>query len=354
MSRKAISFILGLVVVAAAAGAVRFWPRRVAAPMMPASKDAMKIVSWAMHSCYGLNRTGVQVTTVAAGKKQVTSRVEVAYRCPGMMRLRYLSGPLVGVRIWQDVHRVYRYLPEKRRLEVTPKEASRPAQLEKKLQLLEKNYQAVLEGRDLVAGRTAHRIMLRSRHPGNPWKRLWIDRKSYLMVGSEDYDSHDRLLRSTRFTSLALQIEPEKSFQPPATYLKRVVSNPAAEGVPLPPEQISRRVGFEILLPRYVPPGYQLIGSFVNRDKCACGDETARSVYSDGLNAISVFQCGRFSVQGGACWGANVPDGVRFSRGSDSFVLVGELDRAELEKMAQSLPPRSAQMALQGRAEERR
>ena len=39
------------------------------------------------------------------------------------------------------------------------------------------------------------------------------------------------------------------------------------EGVPLPQEEIARRVGFEVLLPRYLPPGYRLTGSFVNRTK---------------------------------------------------------------------------------------
>src|SRR4029078_7187727 len=112
-------------------------------------------------------------------------------------------------------------------------------------------------------------------------------------------------------TSLALRDEPEASFHPPLSYLNRVTSNPATEGVPLPRQEIARRVGFEVLLPRYVPPGYRLTGSFVNRDKCACGDEAARSEYSDGLSTISVFQCGHPCQKGGSCWGTSVLDGVR-------------------------------------------
>src|ERR1700674_5367572 len=120
VSRKAVSFILGLVIAVAAAGAVRHWLRRPPATAL-ASNDAMQFVSWAMHACYGTNRIGEQVTTIAAGSKQVTTRVEIAYRRPGMMRMRYLSGPaqLMGGAVWQDLHRVYRYLPDKHRLQVS-------------------------------------------------------------------------------------------------------------------------------------------------------------------------------------------------------------------------------------------
>src|SRR5438874_322647 len=114
MSRKAVLLIFGIVVVAVAlaGGASRL--RRHPRPL----PDGMQYVSWALHACYGLNHAGEQTTTVKAGDRQFTSRVAIAYRRPGMRHLRYLGGPLLGVQVWEDLHRVYRYLPDKDRLEV--------------------------------------------------------------------------------------------------------------------------------------------------------------------------------------------------------------------------------------------
>jgi hypothetical protein len=164
------------------------------------------------------------------------------------------------------------------------------------------------------------------------------------MLGSEDYGPDDRLLRSTRFTSLAYRTEPESLFRPPAALLKKATWNPSADEAPRPAAQIERRVGFKILLPNYVPPGYELRGSFVAPCQCGCGDNTVRSQYGDGLNTISVFHCGHPCKHGRNCLVANAPQGVavRITQGKDSFLLVSELARTELEKMSRSIPWREA------------
>jgi negative regulator of sigma E activity len=340
MSRKA-AILIAVIVVAVGAGSVAYLRSRPAS--RPAARDGMQFVSWAMHACFGLDRVGQQTTTVAAGNKRVTSRVEVAYRRPGMTRLRYLDGPLLGVQVWEDLDRVYRYVPEKDRLEVTLAQASEPDKLEQRLQLMRQNYTAEIEGEDLVAGRPAHRIALRPRHPGNPWKRLWIDRESYLMLGSEDYDAHDHLLRSTRFVSLSLRTEPESTFRPKLALLKKATWNPSADDTPLSAERVAHRVGFEVLLPKYLPPGYRLLGSYVDQCQCGSGEPTARTQYTDGLNTISLFQCGHPCAHGGTCWTSGAPEGVaaRLARGADNFMVVGELDKSELQKMIRSVPPRN-------------
>lgn len=306
----------------------------------------MPILGWALHACYGVNHVGEQVTTVTAGDKQVTTHVELAYRRPGLMRLQYLDGPLKGVKVWGDGNRTYRYRPDKDRLDVKPAALCRPLELEQQLALVQENYTASMEREAVVAGRKAHQILLRSRHPGNPWKRLWIDEETFLMLGSEDYDAHDRRLRSTQFVTLALDTQPESLFHPREDLLKRVTPrlkwDPAADEVAQTAAKISRRVGFEVLLPEYVPPGYRLLGSFVIPCECGRGDEAVRSKYTDGLNTISVFQCGHPCAKGDQCWVANTRHAValQLARSQDTFLFVGELDRSMLEQMAHSVPPR--------------
>src|SRR5437899_3151307 len=108
MLRKASILILALAVIGALV--ILAWPRprRQLAP-----PGGMQYVGWAMHACYGLNHVGEQVTTVLAGGRKVTSRVKLEYCRPGLTHLHYLNGPLRGVEVWEDLHRIYRYLPDK-------------------------------------------------------------------------------------------------------------------------------------------------------------------------------------------------------------------------------------------------
>jgi outer membrane lipoprotein-sorting protein len=290
-----------------------------------------------------VNRVGEQTTTVAAGEGHVTSRVELAYRRPGMTHLRYLDGPLLGVEVWKDQNRVYRYVPSRKRLEVSPAERSQPLKLEQRLAMMRENYVATLDRAEDVAGRAAHVISVRPRHPGSGWKRLWIDQETYLMLGSEDYDAGNRRVRSTRFTRIDLRTEPETIFRPREAQLQNASWEPSGGEAPLTVAQVEQRVGFEVLLPEHAPPGYRLLGSYVVKCECGLGDSAVRSLYCDGLNTLSVFQCGHPCPDGRNCWVADAPQGmaVRLARGEDTFLFVGEIDRAALERMANSTPRRS-------------
>lgn len=115
-------------------------------PAPPAPRnDAMPMLGWALHACFGVNHVGEQITTVSAGDKEVTTRVQLAYLRPGLMRLQYLDGPLKGVKVWDDGHRIYRYHPDKDRMDVKPAAQCRPLDLEQRLALVRENYTASLE-----------------------------------------------------------------------------------------------------------------------------------------------------------------------------------------------------------------
>jgi hypothetical protein len=66
----------------------------------------------------------------------------------------------------------------------------------------------------------------------------------------------------------------------------------------------------------------------------------ARLQYVDGLNSISVLQCGHRCAHVSDCGLRAVPQGaaVRVMAGDNTVVVTGELDRQELVKMARSLP----------------
>jgi hypothetical protein len=61
--------------------------------------------------------------------------------------------------------------------------------------------------------------------------------------------------------------------------------------------------------------------------------------WSNGLNTISLFQCGHPCGHGAPCTFPTTPQSasVAISIGEESFLFVGETDRANLRKMAHSL-----------------
>ena len=74
----------------------------------------------------------------------------------------------------------------------------------------------------------------------------------------------------------------QRMIAPSEALLKRVSPrvkwDPAADEAPQSAERISRRVGFEILLPTFVPTGYRLLGSFAIPCECGRGDAGFRNL----------------------------------------------------------------------------
>jgi hypothetical protein len=205
---------------------------------------------------------------------------------------------------------------------------------------LEQNYRAVFTGGEVIAGRKAYRVELRPRYPGNPWKRLWIDEASSIILASEDYDGQSRRVRASRVEQVEFRREPSNAMRPSEALIHIARPEPATETEVRPREKISQAVGFTVLRPTYIPPGYQWEASFVYACQCGCKLPSARLQYVDGLNSISVLQCGHRCAHESDCGFRALPQGaaVRVIAGDNTVVVTGELDRRELVKMARSLP----------------
>jgi outer membrane lipoprotein-sorting protein len=335
----------------------RFGARPGARNLEPWAKDAWPIVERAFSACALVDHVARQTTTVYTGTRPVTTQVEVAYRSPCLSRIVFLSPPLKGVTVLDDGERTVRLDPLHAMVVVgtsamaaasdTPgasgREAGKQAEQQRekqRLALLEQNYRAIFTGAEKIAGRLAYRVELRPRHPGNPWKRLWIDRRSGVILASEDYDGQSRRTRASRVEQIEFRREPFNAVRPSPSLIHFARPEPATETEVRPREKISQAVGFKVLQPTYLPPGYRWEASYLYGCQCGCGVPAARLQYVDGLNTISVLQCGHRCQHESDCGFRPLPQGsaVRVIAGDNTVVVTGELDRRELVKIAKSLP----------------
>jgi negative regulator of sigma E activity len=252
------------------------------------------------------------ITAVAAVVHQRPATTRVEYRSPssiegtvvlqiGAQRWRRASGD----RFWQR--------------------AAAPPEPEA-FDLLTRNYDLrVDQGPQVVAQRDCSLLLINPRHKGNPSKRMWIDRGTGLVLRTELLNWKQQHISISAFRDI--QIDPNLT-----------------DALPLlaPPRQAQiapRRtvLGFQPSSPAYIPPGYVSTGT----DVMTLGKFTAAHLhYTDGLNTISLFQAPGRAFANETPFGSmelSFTQVIMWRRGDMAFAIMGDIDPAELRKMADSI-----------------
>jgi hypothetical protein len=202
---------------------------------------------------------------------------------------------------------------------------------EPRLDLLLRNYR-VLPGRvEVIAGRRVLRILIEPRFPGNPRKHSWLDLATGVALRSDLYNNKGCLVSTSAF----LEFRPQRSL-PSSLFSIPAGSAMATREVK---ERTDEHLSFEPALPRFLPRGYVL--DRIDRS-LENGKEVAQAHYTDGLNSLSLIQ-----------WrGSQEPKGeererfwapgerINWKLGSVSVMLAGDLNPAELRRVAQSIRAR--------------
>jgi negative regulator of sigma E activity len=222
-----------------------------------------------------------------------------------------------------------------------------------KLDLAQRNYDLRFVGREKVADLPCLVVELVPKFKENPKRRLWIHPPTRLPLRMERYDPDGALRVRIAFTEVQIDRPlPLLIFDttlPQGWQLTEV----SAQRQPINVAEAMRVLGFALLLPTWVPPGYVLDGVFALQDRQW---KVAHIVYTDGISVISLFEHPapkerpREGDQPRSEKEAPHPrmgpppmvrmfpqQWVRRNIGGLRIVLVGEASREWLERIAESL-----------------
>ncbi|MCE5197906.1 MAG: MucB/RseB C-terminal domain-containing protein [Armatimonadota bacterium] len=169
-----------------------------------------------------------------------------------------------------------------------------------------RNYIPLVEGQERVAGRVAWVLRLKPKQKRFPWKQLWVDKRTSIVLASRDWSSANTLKRSMK-TIGAIQYISSSTL--PKTVLTPIHAMP-------------------VTAPEYIPAGFELVSA-----------ERSHLVYSDGLYSISIY-ISKIAEQGTKFaaprdWGQGL---ILIGRTKGrKIVVTADLPPKEIERIAHSI-----------------
>ena len=304
-----------------------------------------------------VSHTGMLKTVVFLGEGDETNTSGVVKICQkdGKMRMDYKSGIFAGLSIIDDGQKIMRVDSKNRTVVIN----AAPF-FDRDTSLLLSNYEVILNGTEEIAGRPTQILELKFRNTGNPSKKLWIDKETFMPLRREHYNSDGVLAMLTFYTQIDYDVKIKDSdFSVPKGW--RIVEAPRNMRR-FSKERISEIVGFDVVEPKYVPAGYILDGFYLFHPMR--GGKAVHIRYFNGLNNLSIFEVlppwprrvmYRFRRRFGR--GSRMHRGmrqmrghrrncefmdncqgrrIRMTKGDLNIILVGDIAETELQKIADS------------------
>lgn len=231
---------------------------------------------------------------VRPGEALAQLKADVLLSSDGRMRIKYNSDPIKGVTVWEDQSRTYRFNPRRKRLSIAPRRESQAERAQEELELLQSNYVAKVTGVEQVAGRPAVVVELRPHSNTERWRRLAIDRESWVILRIEDRLGPKEVQRVMQYQDVdyltSTPADPE--FRPSEELLKEFGDGSREVTSRFEPEQLSKVVGFTVRMPKWVPAGYKFEGAYPIPCLCKERHQAARIEFSDGLSTLTLIEAG--------------------------------------------------------------
>lgn len=197
--------------------------------------------------------------------------------------------------------------------------------------LLSQNYQVKVVGTETVLGRKAYRLEVLPDRRGNPSQTLWVDAETRLRLKREDYDYRGNLVQRQEFVRLVfIKSADAREVESWRATLAQPTEHPGPPPF-LDVDEASKKAGFTLLAPSYLPEGYEFIGVRLPRRE----QGSAHLIFSDGLGYISLFEK---SVPWWARRSSRPTPGstIEWEQGGVHMVLVGDVAPDELYQVATS------------------
>lgn len=205
-----------------------------------------------------------------------------------------------------------------------------------------RNYRLRLLPCVTLLGRRVWPLYIEPKQRFDPGRRLWIDSETGLPLRDELLAPDGRLRSSSAFTRVRFGPQPASLFAPPAEAAGPALFGPSSFHTHATREEVERETGRAILLPSYVPPGYQTVQYGDMQTRMGLRMPAVR--YSNGLSSFTIFQRG---FGGGRRMGPERGMGLRSNRQQAvvehagrraNYLLIGDLTESELRRVAESLP----------------
>ena len=222
---------------------------------------------------------------------------------------------------------------------------------QKEVELLAQNYTFDSVPADSIAGQETDLVTVSPRFEARPTKRLYLARDTGIILRIEDFDPDGNL----RFMSVYTQISfEEEAVKQKLTEWHRDGKSPAAKrrrrSQPITPDKAKTVLKDRLIEPTYLPPGFQLLETRYFKHR----SDTVYLRYTDGMLTFTVFESKskqernraekREGVQHIQIQGTSARHEKRgpthilqWSISDLNFTVMGELQRDELIKVAESL-----------------
>ena len=170
-------------------------------------------------------------------------------------------------------------------------------------QMVKKNYKLLLGGEDKIAGKDAYTLSLLSKQRNFPWKQLWIDKKTFVVLAMKNWSSQNK-------------IKPTSSVDMPIKFEYR---------------ELDKKVICTIERKHiYVPKGFLLSGFKASALDWHCS-------FSDGLNSVSIFVTFSSKPHKSEVFDAGQALICSQFSGRKEIIVVADLPVKELSKIADSI-----------------
>ena len=288
----------------------------IAPSTLSAADSAIEIVRKAQVADKYISYSGSKAIRVMVNGKSTVSTVKIVHQRPDLTRKEFLSPSFCNGAILLDRGaNKWKYDPQSKCWEQVNWMRSND------IPRLSDNHILKLTGSEKVAGRDAYVITVTPKTGGSALYKVWVDKKSYLMLKSNSQNSTGAITSTSAFTSLAIQ---------PSAFCASIFAVPPKAHK----SECPSCVNFTVRRPTYLPNGYQMIGQTRGIVEGRC---YAHLQYSNGMSVISLFErkSDRAATPPGTPQKASsvmtwVRDGVMYT-------LIADISKTEQRKIASSI-----------------
>jgi outer membrane lipoprotein-sorting protein len=292
---------------------------------------------------------GMLKTVAFLGNETSTSIVEIRQK-DGKVRIDYKSDIFAGLYIIDDGKKTMRVNVKNK----TVIENSIPFPVSD-ISLLLNNYTVKPVGTEIIANRKTQVVQIVPKLKGNPSSKLWIDKKTFMPLRREYYNSDGVMTTSTYYMQInynALIKDSDFLLPQGTSYTKS-----PQEMQRISKEEITEIFSFDLIEPKYIPFGYALDGFYLFYPRSGKGLHIR---YTDGFNSISILEVmppnkghrfGRMRGWGrgnGMRYGQDNMQGCKFLdnyqgrvirvfKDNLNIAIASDISEEELQKMADSV-----------------